>query len=171
MSGMRKRTTEQEWYRPKKENEVTYDEIKFVHALNSIPKTGNALGRGRSISAVPPKAELDLPAATCFIYASCCGVCVPSPISVSRACRVSVARPPGGAETASGSWRGAVRSGCGLKFAAKHGFRKRHTEGGGPARPRIGDRGGVGKNGPHERPRSAEKAVLTLSTDKESSDD
>ena len=35
MSGHCKRATEQEWHRPKKESDVTQDQIKFAHALNS----------------------------------------------------------------------------------------------------------------------------------------
>jgi hypothetical protein len=74
MSGMPNRGTEQEWYRPKKENEVTYDEIKFVHALNST-QNRKCTRRPWSVS-LPPKAggfqrfaKVDLPAAACFIYA------------------------------------------------------------------------------------------------------
>ena len=52
MSGIPNRKTEQEWHRPQKENEITYDEIKCVHALKFYISLKRALSR-RSFSWAP----------------------------------------------------------------------------------------------------------------------
>jgi hypothetical protein len=52
MSRICNRATEQEWYRPKKESDVTQDEIKFAHAFSQkkiSPLDNIGVNRGRGI--------------------------------------------------------------------------------------------------------------------------